>query len=315
MKRRCLMFVAAGMLLWPSMGVAATVVTGTVIEDKSGQPLPASVVVYKESSTGEWQFAGSRETDETGKYRFTHLEGGTYYLESRGYSNCDRKVDYCADKYLPQLYNNVAPWDFEQKTELVVKDGDVKELDAIKIKTRPFYFATIPNPCEPAGADGVVRITRKVANTTGHRQWMFFWGVVDSPFRTDPSDYYDMQASYAFGQGKWALLKPGMNTVTFTYKMTPAALEGRYNYWIIGGNSDLLPMTPYLSGTFCNGVSAEKSIADLASEDRAAGDEGSHGPLKPIPIRISADGKVLAKGPPGLQMGDLDRGRPCNSQP
>jgi hypothetical protein len=177
----------------------------------------------------------------------------------------------------------------------------VKELDTIRLKIRPFYFATIPNPCEPAGADGRVRITRRVMNTTGHQQWMLFWGVVDSPFRVDSSDYYGMQASYSFGQGKWVLLKPGRNTVTFTYKMTPTALKGSYNYWIIGGDSDLLPMTPYLSGTFCNGVSAEQNTADLSFGESAAGSETSHGPIKTIPTRISADGKVLEKGLPKLR--------------
>ena len=301
MKRRCLIFVAVGMLLWPSISVADIVLKGKVLEDKSGQPMDATVSVYKQSTAGEWDFAGSRETDDTGEYSLTYLDAGTYYVESRGYSNCDRKVDYCADKYLSQLYNSVAPWDFEHKTEIVLKDGDVKELDTIRLKTRPFYFATAPNPCEPARSDGTVKITRKVMNTTGYEQWMLFWGVVDSPFRTDSSDYYQMQASYSFGQAKWILLKPGRNTVAFTYRMTPTALEGRYNYWIIGGDSDLLPMTPYLSGTFCSGVTVEKSPALLSSDESMAGSGNSHGTMKAIATKISADGKILEKGPPRLR--------------
>jgi len=300
MRRRCLI-VAVCMLLLPSIGWAATVLKGAVLQDKFGQPMDATVIVYKQNLSDEWDYAGSRETDETGAYSFTYLDAGTYYVESRGYSNCDREVDYCADQYLPQIYNTVAEWDFEHKTEIVLKDGDVKELDTIRLKIRPFYFATIPNPCEPVGANGTVRITRKVINTTGHQQWMFFWGVVDSPFRTDPSDYYGMQASYSFGPGKWVLLKPGGNTITLTYKMTPTALKGSYDYWIIGGNSDLLPMTPYLSGTFCNGVSAEQNAADLSTKESAVGSENSHRPIKSIPTRISADGKVLERGLPKLR--------------
>jgi hypothetical protein len=295
-----LICVAVTMLIWPSISVAATVLKGTVLEDKSGQPMDATVSVYKQNTAGEWEFAGSRESDDTGKYSFTYLGAGTYYVESRGYSDCDSKVDYCADKYLPQFYNTVAPWDFEHKTEIVLKDGDVKELDTIRLKIRPFYFETAPNPCEPA-TDGKVKITRKVVNTTGYQQWMLFWGVVDSPFRTDSSDYYDMQASYSFGQAKWVLLKPGKNAVTFTYKIAPKALEGRYNYWIIGGDSDLLPMTPYLSGTFCSGVTTEKSPAQLSSDENMAGSGSSHGFIKTISTKISADGKVLEKGLPKLR--------------
>jgi hypothetical protein len=299
MKRRCLI-VALCMLLLPSMGWAA-VLQGVVLEDKSGQPINATVSVYKQNLDGEWDYAGSRTTDKTGAYSFTSLDEGKYYAESRGYSECDRKVDYCADKYLPQLYNKVAEWDFKHKTEIVLKQGDVKELDTIKIKTRPFYFATSPNPCEPAGADGTVRITRKVVNTTGHQQWMLFWGVVDSPFRVDPSNYYGMQASYSFGPGKWVWLKPGSNTLTFTYRMTQTALKGSYNYWIIGGNSDLLPMTPYLSGTFCNGVPAAQNTVDWSFEESAVGSDNSRSPTKSIPTRISADGKVLERGLPNLK--------------
>ena len=295
MKRRYLT-VALCLLLLPSLGWAATVLRGTVLEEKSGQPMDATVLVYKLNDSGEWDFAGSRETDETGAYSFTYLDAGTYYLEFRGYSDCEPAVDYCADKYLPQLYTNVPLWDFAHKTEIALQDGDDKELDIISLQTRPFYFATATNRCVPVDADGIVRIHRRVKNTTGLQQWMFFWGVVDSPFRTDSSDYYGMQASYSFGKGKWVLLQPGRNFVTFTHKLTPSAMQGSYNYWIIGGDSNLLPMTPYLSGTFCNGVSAEQDAADLSFEASAAGNRNRYGPARINRTRISAKGTVLEKG-------------------
>jgi len=295
MKRRCLTVVLC-LLLLPSLGWAVTILRGAVLEDQSGQPMDTAVLVYKLSDSGDWDFAGSRVTDEAGAYSFTYLDAGTYYLEFRGASDCDPKVYYCADKYLPQLYNNVAQWDFAHKTEIVLKDGDDKELDTIRLTTRPFYFATTANPCVPANGNGTVRIPRKVINTTGFEQWMFFWGVVDSPFRTDASDYYGMQASFSFGKGKWVLLKPGRNFVAFTYKLTPTAIKGRYDYWIIGGDSNLLPMTPYLSGTFCNGVSAEQDAAALSFEASASGLQNRHGLASIIPTRVSATGTVLEKG-------------------
>jgi hypothetical protein len=246
MKRRGLMVVVVCMLVLPSIGWAATLLRGTVLEDQSGLVIDASVLVYKKNPTGGWNFAGSRETDETGKYSFTYLEPGTYYLEFMAFIDCDRLVNYCADKYLPQIYKNIAPWDFNNKTEIILQEGDVKELDTTRIKTRPFYFDTTP----------------KVVNNTGNPEWMLFWGVADSPYRTDHSVYYGMQASYSLGQGQWKQLKPGINTVTFTFKLPQKALIGRYDYWMIGGDSNLLPMTPYLEGSFCNGVSEDKEIAD-----------------------------------------------------
>jgi len=295
MKRRCLT-VALCLLLLPSLGWAATTLKGTVLEGRSGQPMDATVLVYKLNDSGEWDFAGSREADETGAYSFTYLDAGTYYLEFRGYTDCDPSVDYCADKYLPQLYNNVPLWDFVQKTEITLQDGDDKELDTVSLQTRPFYFATATNRCVSADPDGIVRIHRRVKNTTGVQQWMFFWGVVDSPFRTDSSNYYGMQASYSFGKGKWVLLKPGRNFVTFTHMLPPSALQGSYTYWIIGGDSNLLPMTPYLSGTFCNGIMAEHDAADLSFEASAPRNRNRHGQATIIPTRISAKGTVLERG-------------------
>ena len=295
MKRRYLTVVLC-LLLLPSLGWTATVLRGTVLEEQSGQPKDAAVLVYKLNDSGGWDFAGSRVTDDAGAYRFTYLDAGTYYLEFRGAGNCDPKVNYCADKYLPQLYNNVALWDFANKTQIVLNDGDDKELDTVSLKTRPFFFATTANPCVPADGNGTVRIPRRVMNTTGFEQWMFFWGVVDSPFRTDASDYYGLQASLSFGKGKWVLLKPGRNFVAFTYKLTPTAIKGRYNYWIIGGDSNLLPMTPYLSGTFCNGVTAEQDAAALSFEASAVGDQNRYGPATIIPTKVSATGTVLEKG-------------------
>lgn len=284
------------LLLLPSLGWAATVLRGTVLEEQSGQPMDAAVLVYKLNESGGWDFAGSRVTDDNGAYRFTYLDAGTYYLEFRGAGDCDPKVNYCADKYLPQLYNNAAPWDFANKTQIVLNDGDDKELDTASLKTRPFFFATTANRCVPADGNGTVRISRRVMNTTGFEQWMYFWGVVDSPFRTDASDFYGMQASLSFSKGKWVLLKPGRNFVTFTHKLTPTAIKGRYNYWIIGGDSNLMPMTPYLSGTFCNGVTARQDAAALSFEASAVGDQNRYGPTTVIPTKVSATGTVLDKG-------------------
>jgi hypothetical protein len=298
MKKRCLVFVAVCMLALPSLGSAATELSGTVLEERSGQPLDANVILYKQGTTGEWDYAGSRTTDAaTGKFKITFLPAGTYFVETvAANSTCTGTINYCADRYLPQLYNNLASWDFEHVTKITLKDGDTKELDKIRLKLRPFYFDTVANPCQPAGANGIVKIIRKVMNNTGHEQWMLFWGVVDSPSRTDFSDYYDLQASYSFVP-KWKLLKPGANNVSLTYKTTPTTLKGKYNYWIIGGDSNLLPMTPYLAGTFCNGVLEDQGSAALSLEDGAARNENPNGPTKIMPTRISADGAVLERGP------------------
>ncbi|MHC1726349.1 MAG: carboxypeptidase-like regulatory domain-containing protein [Syntrophobacteraceae bacterium] len=294
---RCLLPVIMWVLILPALCSAGTVILGKVTDRAGEQPMAADVLVYRQDDGGSWSFAGSRPTNGAGEFKITFLRAGTYHLKIVHSSNCDPSVNYCADRYLEQYYNNIPLWDFENITKIVLKDGDQLVLDTARLKVRPFYFETVTNVCVPADADGMVRITRSVVNATGNNQWMLFWGVIDSPFRLDSKKYYGIQASYTFGQAGWELLKPGRNTISFTHRLGPKAIKGSYYYWIVGGDGDLLPMTPYLSGTFCKDV-PETQCGDGSPIGAAAACYGhSAGLARTIPLRISAEGEVLESGP------------------
>jgi hypothetical protein len=297
MKRGFLVFVAVCALVLPSMAAAATVLKGTVLEDAWGVPVTANVLAYEKNASGGWDFTGSEETDGSGSFSFSYLGAGTFYLEIDAFVECNPQDHYCADKYLPVLYKNAPLYDFKNKTTVTLKNGDVKQLAPIRVKTRPFYFESVSNACTQAKPNGTVTITRAVVNSTGRERRMMFWGVMDSPHRTDHSTYYNLSASFPFGGWKWKLLKPGYNTVTFTDKIVPKTLKGRYEYWVVGGDAGELPMTPYLDGWICYGVSDAECASGLSGENGAAKRGAGRGGVKTIPTKVSDDGEVLETGP------------------
>jgi len=298
MKRMLLVFVGIFVLALPSMGMGATVLKGTVLENGSGSPVLASVLAYKQNDSGGWDFTGAEQTANDGSFSFNNLGAGTFYLECDAYTDCNPQDFYCADKYLPQYYNKVPLYKFDNKTVLTLQEGDVKALDTMMVKTRPFYFDTVSNSCAEARADGLVKITSKVVNTTGHDRWMLFFGVMDSPRRQDHSRYNGLAGSYPLGGWNWKLLKPGVNTVTLTHKVITTTLKGKYEYWIVGGDSVELPMTPYLEGWICHGSppiqnASESSPVVTGTDERGA----TYGRGKTIPLKISAEGEILETGP------------------
>lgn len=298
MKRALTIWMVIWVLIVPSAALAATLLKGVVLENATGKPLPASILAYKQSASGEWDFTGAEETNELGVYSFTYLEAGAYYLECEARVDCDPHNYYCADKYLPELYNNVPIYDFDNKTVVTIKDGDVITLKTIRVSRRPFYFDTVSNACVVAQSDGMVRFSRPVVNNTGVERWMLFWGVMDSPGRTDRSVYYGLEGSYPLGGWNWKLLRPGVNYVTFTHKIVPKALKGKYTFWLCGGNEVELPMLPYLEGQICYGESpSDLSWGPSTLDENSIPLKGArYGKTKAIPIKLSADGKVLELG-------------------
>ena len=206
-------------LALPSMSFADTVLTGTVLEDASGNHVSAGILAYRQNDSGDWDFAGSEQTDSEGRFSFNYLGTGTFYLECEAYVDCDPQEYSCADKYLPQLYSNVPVYEFANKTIVTLEQDVIKELDTIRVKTRPFYFETVTNSCTQARKDGLVKITGQVVNTTGRRAGIWFSGVMDSPQSEVYSDFYGLSSSYPLGDGELKILKPGMNTVTFSHRM------------------------------------------------------------------------------------------------
>lgn len=258
MKRVLLVFVGIFVLVMPSFVFAdtaptGTVVKGTVLEKASRSPVRASILAYKQNASGGWDFTGSEQTDAGGNFSFNYLGEGTFYLECEAGTDCNPQRNYCASKYLPQFYNNVPVYKPANRTTVTLQDGDVRQLDTILVKTRPFYFDTVSNACTRANSNGVVKIAARVVNTTGSDRWVMFFGVMDSPRRTDRSSHYGQAASYPFVNWNWRLLKPGVNTLTFTHRLVNTSLKGRYDYWIVGGDSAQMPITPYLDGCFTFG--------------------------------------------------------------
>jgi hypothetical protein len=291
------MVLAIWMLVLPSIGWAAEL-SGTVLEDSSDKPLDASLILYKKNAQGGWDFTGSEDTDKNGKYVFSNLEAGTYYLECEAFDECDPQVYYCADKYLPQIYNKAAPWDFKHKKEIVLKKGDVKTLETIVMKFRPFFFDTVPktdNTLVIPGAGDTVTISGKVVNKTGNWVWMMFWAVVDSPNRTDHSLFYDMSASFPL-EKQLVLLEPGTNTVAFTLDLSAAAAEGKYYYSVYGGTTFELPKMPAFEGSFEKKASGKGAGGDESFEENGISKGDSHCRTKAVPTRLSAEGKVLERG-------------------
>lgn len=179
---------------------------------------------------------------------------------------------------------------------MTLKHGDVKELDAIKVHLRPFYFDSVSNKCTRAKADGTVKITRTAVNTTGSERPMLFMGVMDSTHRTDHSSFYGLSASYQFDARKWVLLKQGGNTVTFNPKTISKALKGIYEYWIVGADAVELPLTPYMDALICCGVTDALCGSGLSAETHSAKDGTGSGGMRIVPTKVSSDGEVLERG-------------------
>jgi hypothetical protein len=297
MKRTFLILFTVCILVLPSIGLAATL-SGVVLENESGSPLGASLILYKQNASGGWDFTGAEDTDATGHYGFSHLEAGKYYLECEAYTDCDPNVNYCADKYLPQLYDRVSIWDFDHKTQIVLTASEVKTLNPIRINTRPFYFDSIPiNAVVLPSTGGTVKITTKVINKTSDVAIMLFWGDMEPPSRSDHSRFYDLWTVYPFAQNTWRLLKPGANTVTLTTTLGPQAPAGFYYYLAFGGSGFLGPKMPPMEGYFCKDISLSDCNDLYAAASPAKGIVKSAGRGKTIPTKLSADGKVLEKGP------------------
>lgn len=295
--QRCVLPLVIAVLILPALCSAGTVIMGKVTDRGGEKPMAADVLIYRLEEGGAWSFAGSRPTNSLGEYKITFLGEGTYHLRYVHSTSCNPSTSYCADRYLEQYYNNTPLWDFENITKIVLKDGDQLVLDTTRLKVRPFYFETASNPCVPVDADGVVRITRSVVNSTGKDYRMVFWGVIDSPFRLESRQYYGMQASYTFGSPQWKVLKPGRNAITFTHRLGASAIKGAYNYWIVGGDARWLPMTPYLSGTFCYSGNDAIVSNDLMSGSGNSGMGRSAALVRAIPLKVSPSGEILESGP------------------
>lgn len=297
MQRTFLILMAVCILVLPCMGWAATL-NGVVVERASGAPLDADVILYKHNASGGWDFTGAEETDATGHYSFNYLEAGTYYLEAEAYTDCDCSVNYCADKYLLQLYDNVQIWDFDHKTNIVLTASEVKTLKPIRIFKRAFYFDTMPIDVvvlPPEG--GTVKITTKVVNSTNNEAGMRFWGDMETPDRVDHSQFYGLWSVYPFGQYTWRVLRPGTLSVTLYATLGANAPPGLYFYLINGGSGYLSPKMPPMEGFFCKDVPAD-SCSDLyvaSSRTKRLGKPARADKL--IATKLSADGRVLEKGP------------------
>lgn len=297
MKRAFLIWVTVCLLALPTLGTAATL-SGVVIEDESGAPLDASLLLYKRNATGGFEFTAAEGTDASGNYSFNYLEAGTYFLECEAYADCDPEAEYCADKYLPQLYDGVQAWDFGHKKNIVLASGSAKVLNPIRIKARPFYFETMPiDPVVIPDSGGTVKITATVINTTKNILGMLFWGEMEPPCRADHSKFYDLWSLYPFAQHTWKVIRPGANKVILTCSLGALAPEGLYYYLVFGGGGYVSPKMPPLEGFFCKGVSAHECTTDLAVAGRHGGSARAVRSNRNIATRFSEDGKVLETGP------------------
>lgn len=99
----------------------------------------------------------------------------------------------------------------------------------------------------------------KVMNNTGRRVSVSFWGVMESPGRSDHSEYYDISVTSPFGAARSKTLNPGLNTIVFSQKVPRTAASGIYQFYIFG-KQDGLSVMPALEGSFCKDVSLDQCI-------------------------------------------------------
>ncbi len=297
MKKQCLMLAALCMLVLPSLAQAATL-TGMVVDNSSGKPLQVGLLLYAKTTSGTWELEDDAFSDATGSYSFLNVPAGTYYIECDAYVDCEPEAnyDYCADKYLPQYYNNIPLSDFQHKTEIRLGTANQK-LATIRLHFRPFYFDTVLAGDLASIHDEALKIKAKLINTTHYRTTMALWGIMAVPDRTDKSDYYGLGANIPFGYELDFRIKPGTNTITFAYELPVMAPNGDYEFSIYGAGWDGLPMLPELYGSVEKGNVAPARAEAVSSKANAAKKHVNRRATEMIPTEVSADGQILQKGP------------------
>ncbi|MGA2401411.1 MAG: carboxypeptidase-like regulatory domain-containing protein [Syntrophobacteraceae bacterium] len=295
MKKQCLMLAALCLLVLPSVAPAATL-TGNVVDNISGKPLQVGLLLYVKTPSGTWDLQDDAFSGASGSYSFLNVPAGTYYIECDAYVECvpEANYDYCADKYLPQYYNNIPLSDFQNKTQILVGTANLK-LAPIRLHFRPFYFATVPAGALARTGNEKIKITGKLINTTKGTATMALWGIMAVPDRTDMSDYYGLGANIPFGYELDFRVKPGTNSITFAYELPVMAPDGDYEFSIYGAGWDGLPMLPELYGSVEYSMPARAEA--VSSKVNAAKKHVNRRATEMIPTEVSADGQILQKGP------------------
>lgn len=291
MKMKMALFVLASavLLAFSANGFAASL-SGTVAADDTGAPLVHAIVFACGASPdceGCYVCTGTG-TDEAGGFSITDLEANTYYVE---YSYAGGETEP-SDKYLGQYYNNVPNYDFANRTQLTLAEGDALSLETARLRVRPFYMETqaAPTPVILPEEGGDVTVTVTVVNTTGKKARLSFFNTLFTN-RLDRTDYYGLTYYGPFFAKESKILKPGSNTFIFRKTVDKAASQGYYVFIIVAGRSPALAMTGSVVGAFCKeGPDIDCSPAEVSAAAARAAEA-----TKPRADRATASGKVRLK--------------------
>jgi len=214
------------------LGFAASSISGTVLDEQSGDPVPGWVEVSKWNEGEEWwEWVDSIELDENGEFIFDSLKAGTYILWSDGYN------------YVPEFYDDVRPWDWDNKTEIELPKNEDLVLNLIELKPRPFYFGNVwIEPEEVPKKGGNVTLYAELFNTTGKKAKMKLW-VMGHIWRGDESDYYGIESSFPLiKKPSKVKLKPGENLIEIPFKISKNYPAGWHDVIVSGGERYEKPM-------------------------------------------------------------------------
>jgi hypothetical protein len=270
LKKTFLVAAIVSILAFPSLGFAASSISGTVVDEESGDPVQGWVDVHKWNEGEEWwEWAGYIDLDENGEFIFDSLKAGTYILSSNGYN------------HVPEFYDDVPLWDWENKTEIELDKNEDLVLNLIELKLRPFYFGNVwiePDPVPKKGGD--VTLYAEIINTTNEKVQMKLW-VMGNIKREDESDYYGTSSTFPLTKKPSKVkLKPGVNLIEIQFKISKKYPAGWQHVNVFGGKSYEEPMVEYgYVGFFKEG----KTSVNTPSVERE----------RKIPRTLSKDGKVI----------------------
>ncbi|MEN8220039.1 MAG: hypothetical protein ABFS56_27555 [Pseudomonadota bacterium] len=165
MKKTFLVAAIVSILAFPSLGLAASSISGTVVDEQSGDPVHGWVEIHKWNEGEEWwEWADSISLDENGEFIFDSLKAGTYIVWNYG------------SNHVPEFYDDVPLWDWDNKTEIDLAKNEDLVLNLIELKLRPFYFGNVwIRPDHVPKKGGNVTLYAELFNTTGKKAQMKLW--------------------------------------------------------------------------------------------------------------------------------------------
>jgi hypothetical protein len=230
------------------------------------------VYLYRYNATDDyWIYEQSAWADETGKFTFSGLPQGSYYIYSS------------ASGYDSEYYNNTTDW--AAKKTLTLTATKNLSLQPIALKPYPYSVSSfIPSAYNLPETGGVVTLQVKIENKTSTARNFKVWAVANNTM-------YDngFWAYYPVSRDPVSLtLLPGTNALSIPFNIPASHTNGSIGISVFGGSSYGKPL---MLSAYTSVYKGSVAPADSNKQGSTQHEEGEE-----IPLRIANDGNVLLKG-------------------